>query len=147
MRHHLAVLHRLHLNEILSGRKTVECRLGQIGYLPYGCVQGGDLIWLKEASGPVQAVASAAAVQTLQPLTPDLLDWVRRQFNDRIRAPAGFWHNGRRATAATLVWLEDVCPLRPFQVAKHDRRAWVPLAQPPVPGKPIAAEASPKRST
>jgi len=137
MRHHLAILYRPYLEEIMCGSKRIECRLGKIGYPPHGLVGSGDLIWLKETNGPVRAVASVAAVQLFHPLTDDLLDWVRHEFGDQIRAPAAFWRAGVDATAATLIGFDFVCCLRPFRIVKRDRRAWVPLAGPPIPGHSV----------
>jgi len=142
MQHHLAIVHRVYLDKIVCGQKEIECRLGRIGYPPHGFVCCGDLIWFKESSGPIGAVASVRSVRYVEPLTRDLLVWIRGEFNDRICAPASFWESGERATVATLIWLEHVCPLRPFDVAKRDRRAWVVLAEPPIPGRPIVSRVS-----
>jgi len=109
-----------------------------MGYTPHRALEPGDLIWLKESSGPVRAVATAGTVRCFDRLTPARVDWLRREFNDGIRAPASFWRRHRGARFATLAWLEDICALSPFWVVKHDRRAWVVLSGPPVPGQVVA---------
>ena len=139
MRHHLAILYATFLEDITAGRKTVECRFGKIGYPPHGLTEPGDLIWLKETSGPVRAIATARSVRCFQHLTPRMIDLLRREWNPEIRAPEAFWQSHRHATAATLIWLGHVCPLRPFWIEKSDRRAWVLLEGPPVPGQPVIA--------
>lgn len=137
VRHHLAVLYPAYLADILAGRKTVECRFGRTGLPPHGFLQAGDLIWFKEVSGPVRAVVRARSVRRLADLTPARVRLIRREWGRQIRAPEAFWQAHRGATAATLIWLGSVCPLRPFWVDKRDRRAWVVLADPPIPGHPV----------
>ena len=139
MRHHLAVLYRTFLDDVIEGRKTIECRLGQLRYAPHNRLAAGDLIWFKEVSGPVRAVALVGSVRSLSPLTPQVVDWIRREWNPQIRAPEDFWRTRRRADAATLAWLTHVCPLEPFRIAKSDRQAWVVLDGPPVPDHPLVA--------
>ena len=134
MQNHLAILHRTHLDLILSGAKTIECRLSRMGSIPYGFVQPGDLLWMKESAGPVRAVAAARTVRCFENLTPARLDWIRRRFNAGIQAPAPFWRQHRDVRFATLIWLDSVCALEPFGVKKTDRRPWVVLGAPPVPG-------------
>jgi len=137
MRHHLAILYRNHLDAILAGEKTIECRLSKLGYIPRSSLDVGDLIWLKESSGPIRAVASAGTVKRFDGLTPARVDWLQSQFNDGIQAPASFWQQRRRSRFATLIWLENLCIFKPFWVVKRDRRAWVVLSGPPIPGRPI----------
>ena len=137
MQHHLAVLYRSYLDEIIAGRKTIECRFGKMGCLHHGVLLAGDLIWLKEVSGPVRAVAAARSVRCFSPLTQEMLAFIRREWDSQIRAPAAFWRGCRWATVATLIWLGPVCPLRPFWIEKRDRRAWVLLDGPLIPGQPV----------
>jgi ASC-1-like (ASCH) protein len=140
MQHHLAILYRSYVDAILSGEKTIECRLSRMGNIPQALVQPGDLIWLKERCGPVRAVAAARVVRRFEHLTPDRVDWLRRRFNAGIAGPASFWYQHRSARVGVLIWLDNICPLEPFWVSKSDRRAWGVLAAPPVPGEPIVSQ-------
>jgi len=74
-------------------------------------------------------------------LTPTMVDLIRQEWNREIRAPEAFWRARARgrATSATLIWLGNVCPLRPFRIEKRNRRAWMVLAGPPIPGRPVVA--------
>ena len=139
MRHHLAVVYRTYLDEIIAGRKTVECRFGRADRPPHGVVQPGDLIWLKEVSGPIRAVVRTEGVRCLSGLTPAGIDQIRQTWNRHIRGTAAFWRSCRHQPAVTLVWFGDLCPLRAFWIDKSDRRAWVVLAGPPLPGRPVEA--------
>lgn len=133
MQHHLAILRPNYIDDIIVGSKTIECRLGRAGYPPHGYVQPGDLLWLKEVSGPVRAAVRAEAVESIPLDGPGSLETLRRAFNDRIGAPAAFWRREPWVQVATLITLGDVCVFRPFRVHKRDRRAWVPFIRPPKP--------------
>jgi hypothetical protein len=137
MMHHLAILYPVYVDEIIVGHKTVECRLGHEGYPPHGAVQAGDLLWLKDVSGPVRAVVSVREVQTIRLRDPDAVERIRQKWNGRILAPPEFWDTHRNAQVATLIVLGDLCAFKPFRVIKTDRRAWVSMSRPPVPGKPV----------
>lgn len=137
MQHHLAILYGSFIEEILAGRKTVECRLGQFPPPPHKHLRPGDLIWLKQVSGPVRAVATARSVRTFDSLNPHLLELIRKQWGAEIRAPLSFWRARRSANFCTLIWLGDVCALKPFEIEKRDRRAWVILSGPPIPGQAV----------
>lgn len=121
----------------MSGKKTMECRLGHLVNSPIRRVKKKDLLWLKEVGGPIRGVASAESVYMYDKLSPELIEAIRSQWNDRIQGPADFWESKRTATCGTLIGLADVCPMKPFKIIKKDQRAWVTLASPPVPGKPI----------
>lgn len=133
MQHHLAILLPQYLEMILSGRKTVECRLARRPIPPHGFVRPDDLIWLKQSSGPIRGVAQAGRVHSYQDLDTATLRRLRRDHGQAICAEPRFWQAHRRARCATLIWLKDVKPLPPFRIDKTDRRAWVVLPGPPVP--------------
>jgi len=137
VRHHLAVLEARYLAGLVAGRKTVECRLSRTGCPPYGVISPGDLVWLKESGGPVRGLAGVARVEEFAELTPAKLRRLRTRFHDLVAAPASFWCERKRARFATLIRLEWVCAVQPFRVLKRDRRSWVVLGAPPVPGQPL----------
>lgn len=137
MLHHLAILCPNYVDEIIAGNKTVECRLGREGHHPHGHVHAGDMVWLKDVGGPVRAVISVREVKTIRIAVKLQIDEIKHQWNDRILAPPEFWQNREHVNIATLIMLGDLCTFKPFRIHKKDRRAWVVLAQPPVPGKPL----------
>lgn len=146
MRHHLAVLYRAYVTQIIHGRKTVECRLGEMGYPPHGFVQVGDLVWLKDVSGPVRAVVRVKEVRSIPLGGRGALERVRREWNEKVLAPVSFWRARRQASVATLIELGDLCAFRPFRIIKSDRRDWVRLSHPPVPGRPLRTAGAGKRT-
>ena len=110
---HLAVLHRAYLDAVLAGTKTVEARLTQNRSVPFGRIRPGDTVYLKQASGPVRAVAQAGAVRTFENLTPERVDDIRLAHDHLIAGRPDYWQRKRDARYATLIWLESPRPLQP----------------------------------
>ncbi len=136
MRHHLAVLSPDYLELILQGRKTVECRLLKLPRPPYRCVARGDVLWLKQSSGPICAVAAAGRVRDFDHLDPERITKLRSRWNEGICAAEEFWRSRLSCRYGTLLWLEQVRACTRVYVPKADRRAWVLLSGPPMSSLP-----------
>lgn len=145
--HHLAVLQRNYLAALLRGGKTVECRLSRVSRPPHGHVATGDWVWFKQTGGPVRAVARIGRVREWDEMTPTRLAGLRTRYGRAIQAPASFWEAHRSARFATLIWLDHICAIQPFKLLKSDRRAWVVLSAPPVPGRPLITHPAPGEPT
>ena len=144
--HHLAVLRRDYVAALLGGGKTVECRLSRVSRPPHGHVATGDWVWFKQSGGPVRAVARIGRVHEQNDLTPGRLAGLRARYGRAIQAPASFWETHGAARFATLIWLDHICAVQSFKLLKSDRRAWVVLACPPVPGRPLIAHPPARRT-
>jgi len=122
---HLAILVEPFLTYILEGRKTIESRFTKNRVSPFERVQVGDLLLLKRSSGPVVGMARVAHVEFL---TLSQETWPRvHALSEQLCADAGFWTARADKHYASLMHIGDVRPLRPFDVRKTDRRAWVIL--------------------
>lgn len=124
---HLAVFAEPYLTFVLEGRKTVESRFSSVRCAPYERVEQGDVILLKQVSGPVVGVCRVTSATSYELDKARLLD-LKNRFSKMI-CPANedFWHDRARASFATLITIADVWQLGPFSVAKRDRRGWVTL--------------------
>jgi hypothetical protein len=140
MSHHLAVMYQRFIKAIMDRRKTVESRFSRLEHPVYEALRPGDLIWFKQVSGPVRAVATARSIRRFSDLTPHMVELIRKEWGREIDAPLPFWRSQRQARSATLIWLTDVTAVEPFMIDKLDRRAWVVLDGPPSPrvGGPAA---------
>jgi hypothetical protein len=122
---HLAVFVEPFLGYILDGSKTVESRFSVKRCAPFGRVVAGDVILLKQSSGPIVGLAR---VQTVWSYHLDAASWdqIRKQFTEALRAqdPA-FWDRRRGAAYATLMRIDQVRVLDPIWWEKKDRRGWV----------------------
>ena len=125
---HLAILRPFYLNLILSGQKTIECRLTRTSKPPFGVVKKGQRIYLKQSSGPVLGLATAGKVICRRITCPEDLSLIRQDYNQRIMAEDDFWESSHAARYCTLIFLKAVRTLpEPFRISKKDMRAWVLL--------------------
>jgi hypothetical protein len=124
---HLAVLVEPYLSFILDGRKTVESRFSVRPMPPYGCVDEGDVVLLKESGGPVVGAFTASSAWHYR-LDPASWAELREEFTRAICAQDGFWESRAAAEYATLIRITEVRHLAPVAVPKRDRRGWVVLA-------------------
>lgn len=125
---HLAVLVEPYLTFILDGQKTVESRFSLRPTVPWGRVDRGDVVLLKESGGPIVGAFTAAAVWSYQ-LHPNSWRDLRRDFTDALCAEPGFWEERSKAGFATLMRVAAVRRMPPIEVPKRDRRGWVVLAE------------------
>ena len=129
---HIAVLLKPYLDLVLSGRKTIECRLTMQARDPYERIEAGERIYFKQSSGPYRAAASVDHVLFEDGLTPRRVDAIRRDYNDAICGDKLFWQRKRDSNYCTLIWLRDVMPIdsgpeiRPLQGV-----AWLCLDEDP----------------
>ncbi len=124
---HLAVMTGQYLDRLLDGTKTIESRFTRHRIAPFQQVVSGDVIFFKQAAGPITAAGLAGTVQDLDlGIVP--LWQLADQYSAAI-APvdASFWADRAAARYATLVTMLDVVRTEPVPVQKRDRRGWVVL--------------------
>lgn len=123
---HLAVMVEPYLNYLLDGYKTVESRFATRPIPPFGRVNSGDLLLVKQAGGPVVGVCDVGIVWNYN-LDPTSWDKLRRDFADSLRLQASFWEEKRQARYATLLTIVASRRIDPIGYRKKDRRGWVVL--------------------
>jgi hypothetical protein len=124
---HLAVCVEPYLQYILEGKKTVESRFSTRRFAPYHHVGRGDVVLLKQSSGPVVGICLVTHVWFYE-LNPQSWQELRSQFAQALCAsdPA-FWQEREQAAYATLMRVREVQTIPPLQFSKRDRRGWVVL--------------------
>jgi ASC-1-like (ASCH) protein len=127
--HHLVILKKPYLDLIVSGRKTIELRLGKGRQGAFGHVHPGDGLFLKVSSGPVLATATVADVKYYEELTPQRIVQIKRQYNSGIVGDAAVWESMMDRRYGFLTWLRDVRRIAPIWIDKKDWRAWVVLSK------------------
>ena len=125
---HLAVMTGQYLDRLLDGTKTIESRFTRNRIAPFQQVASGDIIFFKQAAGPITAAGLAGTVQDLDlGIVP--LWQLADQYGAAIApADASFWADRAAARYATLVTMVDVVKTQPVPVQKRDRRGWVVLS-------------------
>lgn len=123
---HLAIFSEPFLSLVLDGQKTVESRFSRNRCAPFGQVDTGDIILLKEVAGPICGLALAKRAWFYD-LASEPLDRIRRRYGATICADDAFWESRRGASYATLIELAQTAAIDPLRCAKRDRRGWVSL--------------------
>jgi hypothetical protein len=123
---HLAIFAEPFLSMVLSGEKTIESRFSRNRCAPYGDIDDGDIILLKEVAGPICGIALARRIWCYD-LIAEPIDRIRRRFGDGICADDRFWDSRADALYATLIELDAPAPIAPVSCDKRDRRGWVSL--------------------
>lgn len=124
---HLAIMVEPFLTFVMNGRKTVESRFSINKCAPYNYVDKGDVVILKESGGPVAGICKInyASFHILQ---NGELEFIRKNFSEVICATgAEFWEERKSKSYATLMMIDEVLPLEPFNYIKKDRRGWAEL--------------------
>ncbi len=124
---HLGIFIEPYLEFVLAGKKTIESRFSINRCAPFERVNEGDLLLIKESSGPVVAICNISKIWSYH-LDPSSWDEIKSDFYQAlcIQDPA-FWKSKERATYATLMSLERVTLIHPLEFDKRDRRGWVVL--------------------
>jgi len=126
---HLMIVHGRYAPDLISGRKSIESRLGRDRRAPFGRVSPGDRVFLKSSGGPVFGQATVERVDEFEDLTEADIRLIRTSYEDRIRGGDAYWSSKADARFATLVWLGPVRPVRdesavPAPLLKPSRNAW-----------------------
>jgi ASC-1-like (ASCH) protein len=127
--YHLVIMKKPYLDAILAGRKRVESRFAKTKRVYIGRVLAGDKLFLKESSGPVRAVATAAAVKDFEKLTPKKISSLKQQYNHLIIGSDEYWQSKVNCRFGLLVWMKTIKRIEPMRIRKKDRRAWVVLTE------------------
>jgi hypothetical protein len=123
---HLAIFAEPFLSLVLDGKKTIESRFSRNRCAPYGEIDDGDIILIKEVAGPICAVTLANRTWCYD-LARDPIEPIRRRFATGVCADEDFWSARSDALYATFIELTATTEIAPLQCDKRDRRGWVAL--------------------
>jgi hypothetical protein len=123
---HLAIFAEPFLSMVLSGEKTIESRFSRNRCAPYGEIDDGDIILLKEVAGPICGLVLARRIWCYD-LGTEPIDRIRHRFGPGICADDEFWSSRADALYATLIELDAPASIGAVSCDKRDRRGWVSL--------------------
>ena len=122
---HIAILRQPFFNMVLSGEKTIESRWSMHKVAPYGKVNIGDEILLKETGKNVTATAKVKDVKYYE-LTPEMVEEIRIKYGKQIGTDKfEDWKDTLQKKYCTLIWLEDVKHISPIKVQKSNGAGWI----------------------
>ena len=130
---HLAILSPGLIELILDGSKTIESRFSKVRCAPFGKVNEGDVVFMKESSGLVKGAFRVGKVETFENLTTgQICDLFYKEYREQIftsavsaemRQPPEKWLTAKHAT---LIHIAETLEYHtPFSIDKTDRRAWI----------------------
>jgi hypothetical protein len=123
---HVAIFSEPFLSMVLSGQKTIESRFSRNRCAPYGQIDDGDIILVKEVAGPICGIALARRIWFYH-LATEPIDRIRGRFAAGIGGDDAFWASRADAKYATLIELDSAAAIAPVRCDKYDRRGWVSL--------------------
>jgi hypothetical protein len=126
---HLMIVPPSSVPDLLSGRRTVEPRLGRDRRAPYGRVCPGDEVFIMATGGTVFGVCTVERVDEFEGLEPTDIDRLRDSYEARVHAGEDFWASKQDASFATMVWLGAIRPVRdasriPQELTAPSRHSW-----------------------
>lgn len=132
-RQHLAIFSPPFLDLILEGSKTIEGRFSKVRCAPFGVIEEGDMVLMKESGGLVKGSFVVAKVESFDNLTPETLKELETRYSGHLCADADpeYWQRRCASKYATLMRVAKPIRFeRPFPFPKKDRRGWVVLDEP-----------------
>jgi hypothetical protein len=123
---HLAVFIEPYLRFVLEGKKTIESRFSVHRHAPFEQVRKGDLVVLKQSSGPICGVCRVSHAWYYH-LDPTSWSEIEQFATALCMDDSEFWAKKRGASFATLIRIEDVVRIPEFSISKIDPRGWVVL--------------------
>ena len=127
--YHLVILKQAYLDLILDGQKKIESRFTRTKRPFFGQIKSGDVLFLKQSSGPVCAKAKVEKVLCFENLTPQQIQELKAKYNHLILGFKDYWQSRGDCKYGVLVWIKNVKPIKPLWIQKRDWRAWVVLTE------------------
>lgn len=127
---HLAILSKQSklLAKILSGEKTIESRWYKFKKTPYENISAGDTIYFKESGEPVTVKGRASEVLFFDDLDEDKIRKIFQEHGKGLGVPASYMEIVKGKNFCTLIFLERVERIKPFEVNKKGfglMAAWI----------------------
>jgi len=117
---------------MLNGAKTVDIKLSTRKIAPYNRIKSGDIMYIKESSGPIVGRVKMPWVDYYEISDQDEILKILLDIQDSVglddEAHAlRMFERVRHKRYVTVFGLADPEKLgRPIKIAKSDRRVWVP---------------------
>ena len=124
---HIAILRQPFFDMIMSGEKTIESRWSMHKIAPYGKVNIGDEILLKETGKDVTATAQVKRVEYYE-LTPAVVEEIRMNYGKQIGVDRfKNWQSFLEKKYCTLIWIDNIKQISPLSVKRSNGAGWILL--------------------
>lgn len=99
------------IDDILSGKKTIESRWSKNKVAPWGKVHPNDVIYFKRSGGNVFAKADVEKVICIENLDQKAVRWIAKEYGLKEE-----W--GKNKKYCTLIFLKNPEKVKPFKINK-----------------------------
>ena len=122
---HIAIMVEPYITKISNGEKTIESRFSQKKMLPWGKVAPGDIVIFKRSGGGFESVFEAGDVISLELTSPEDVNNIRQQYNDRLCIEDEWWDMKISSKYATLIPITHLLTIEPFFIKFKNRQSWI----------------------
>lgn len=128
---HLAIFTEPYLSLLLDGKKTIESRFSINRVSPFGRVNKGDIVVIKKAGGLVVGFFLVDMVEYTYNMNVRKLKIIEQEYGDKICSTVDpdFWKLRENSKYVTLIGVNKVIEVEPFNIEKSDRIAWVVIKE------------------
>ena len=126
MKKHIAIFVGSAIEDIFSGRKTIECRFSQNRVLPYGEIAKDDIILLKKSAGDIIGQVIVDNVLCYDNLNVKSIEVLKKEYFNSAAMGEEFWRAKKQSKFGTIIFLKK--PRRfvfGIKFRKKDRRPWL----------------------
>ncbi len=133
---HLAIynkktFHKDYIALMLNGTRTIGIKFLSRKTAPYQRLRAGDIIYLKDSSGPIRGRATVASVDNIELIEPEqIMQFLAEHAGDigieNEEQLMNIWSRNRNSRY--LCWWKLSNPelaKHPVAIHKNDRRAWI----------------------
>lgn len=125
---HLAIFSHGSINDIFTGKKTLDARFSKIRCKPYGAIEKGDLVLMKRSGGKLLGYFVAGEVKFFKDLSPIRLEKLVKKHWNKLSISEEFWKERKDAKYLTLIEITKPTKFRTaVNVVKKDLSGWVSL--------------------
>lgn len=123
---HLGIFSEPHLSLMLSGKKTIESRFSKNKIEPYNSINKDDIVFIKESGGKLIGYFTINEVKFFD-LAKTSSKTIKTKYNNQLLLDKTFWNTKEYSRYATLIFIEKICIIKPFNIVKRDIRSWIKL--------------------
>ena len=123
---HLGVFNEPYLSLIINKVKKVESRFTKYKVLPYQKIKKDDVVFLKKSSGMVLGYFIVSEVLFID-LKKVNIESIKKKYNNLLCLEDSFYLKKQDSNYVSLIYIKDLCLLKPFAIHKKGMQTWVKL--------------------
>lgn len=123
---HLGIFSEPYLTLMFEGKKTIESRFSLKKQVPYNKISKDDIVFIKKSSGPVLGYLTIKEVIFFD-LREIPITKIREKYGKELCVTKEFWEAKDKSNYATLIIIDEIKMLEPFNINKKGMQSWIVL--------------------